>query len=716
LLLGVCYDKIIESEEDMEYKEWIKKYSIKLNQQQEKAVLAIDGSILLLAVPGSGKTTVIVSRVGYMILCKNINPENILTLTYSVAAASDMKERYKKVFGDTFEDQLNFRTINSFCCDVIRYYERIGNTKKFDLIKDKEKYKIISVIYREVENNFPTESIISDIISKTSYFKNMLLSDKEIKEIEYEDANIYEIYNKYLEYNKSNKLMDFDDQLVYSYIILKNYPTIREFFTKQYKYINVDEAQDTSKIQHEIINYLVNGNIFMVGDEDQSIYKFRGAYPEALLQFEKRYTNSKVLLMETNYRSTPEIIEVSNSHIKRNKTRKDKNMVACRNAGSLVTKKDVDDLNEQYEYLLSLAKHNGKETFAIIYKNNDSAIPLIWLFNENNINFNLKGGEITFFSHKIVRDIKSYINFIMDQNNMDSFKEICYKLDCSISKVMLEEVISKFKVNKNKNILNMLLELDIPKWKLGKIYSILKEIRLLKNQSPYKIINSIVNNLGYKKFLVGNEKDSDKKLSAIYEQKINLLYYISMKEKNINNFLKRLEYIEKLCKNSNNIQENITLTTIHSSKGLEFDKVVLIDMNEGIIPSSEKSDPSKSDKSKKDTSKEDYEEDVRLFYVAITRAKKELEIISCKNSFDESIVISEFVDSIFKKSSSKTFFNTFMKKRSSCKDISIFKVGDTVENLTFGIGEILEIKGDEAIIDFKRKGKKKMILHYLTKI
>jgi len=282
---------------------------------------------------------------------------------------------------------------------------------------------------------------------------------------------------------------------------------------------------------------------------------------------------------------------------------------------------------------------------------------------------------------------------------------------------MLEEVISKFKVNKSKNIMNMLLDLDIPKWKYAKISSVLKEIRLLKNQSPYKIINSIVNKLGYKKFLVGNEKDSDKKLSAIYEQKINLLYYISMKEKNINNFLKRLENIDKLCKNNNsNIQENITLTTIHSSKGLEFDKVVLIDINEGIIPSNEKTNPSKSDKSKKDTSKEDYEEDVRLFYVAITRAKKELEIISCNNSFDESIETSEFVSSMFKKSSSKTFLSTFMKKRPAHTDISIFQVGDTVENSTFGVGEILEIKGEEAIIDFRRKGKKKMILYYLTKI
>ena len=701
----------------MEYKEWVEKYSIKLNEQQEKAVLSIDGSILLLAVPGSGKTTVIVSRVGYMVLCKNICPENILTLTYSVAAASDMKERYKKVFGNEFENQLNFRTINSFCCDVIRYYERIGNTKKFDLIKDKEKYKTISNIYREVENNFPTEYIITDIISKISYFKNMILSDKEIEQIEYEDANISEIYKKYKQYNEANKLMDFDDQLVYAYMIIKSYPIIRKFFTKQYKYINVDEAQDTSKIQHEIINFLVKGNIFMVGDEDQSIYKFRGAYPEALLQFEKRYANSKVLLMETNYRSTPEIIEASNKHIKRNKTRKEKNMVANRKSGNIVIKKDVNDLYDQYEHLLKLAKQNENNSLAIIYKNNDSAIPIIWLFKENNINFNLKGGEITFFSHKIVRDIKSYINFIINPNDIDSFKEICYKLDCSISKVMLEEVINKFKNSRNKNskILDTLLNVDMPKWKYNKISTISKEILFLKNQNSYKMIDSIVNKLGYKKFLLGKEKESAKQLSAIYEQKINLLYYIASKESNVNKFVEKLNYIEDLSKNNSNMQGNITLTTIHSSKGLEFDKVVLIDMNEGIIPSNEKSNSSKSNKVKKDTSKEDYEEDVRLFYVAITRAKAELEIINCKNSFNESIVLSEFVESMFK-TTNKTFLGSFMKKHLPQKDISIFQVGDEVENLTFGIGEILEIKDESAIVDFRYKGKKKMILQYLTKI
>jgi len=704
--------------EDLEYEDWIKNYSIRLNEQQQTAVLSIDGSILLLAVPGSGKTTVIVSRVGYMILCKNICPENILTLTYSVAAANDMKERFKKKFGDELGEKLNFRTINSFCCDIMNYYERIKGTKKFELIKEKDKYKIVSFIYKQVEDNFPTESIISDIISKIAYFKNMMLSDKEIEQIEYEDANIFEIYKKYKEYNELNKLMDFDDQLVYAYIILKSYPTIKEFLMKKYQYINVDEAQDTSKIQHEIINLIVKNNIFMVGDEDQSIYKFRGAYPEALLHFEKRYINSKVLLMETNYRSTPEIVEVSNNHIKRNKTRKEKNMIAHINPGNVVIKKDVSDLIEQYEYLLKLAKQNKNKSLAIIYKNNDSVIPIIWLFKENNINFNLKGGEITFFSNKIVRDIKSYINFISNMNDLESFTDIYYKLGCSITKSMLEEVAYIVSTGKNKknNILEILLKTEMPKWKYGKISSILKEMIYLKNQTLYKIIYSIVNKLGYKDFLLGKDKKADTKLSAIYEQKINLLYYISKKENNINRFLEKLEYIEKLSKNNNNVQENITLTTIHSSKGLEFDKVVLIDMNEGIIPSSDKTNDPKNDNKNKNNVNEDYDEDVRLFYVAITRAKTELEIINCKNSFDGAITISEFVESMFKKKTNITILDNLLKKHVSHKDTSNFKVGDKVENLTFGIGEILEIKNETAIVKFRSRGIKNMILQYLTKI
>lgn len=697
----------------MKYEEWKRKYNIRLNEQQEKAVLAVDGSILLLAVPGSGKTTVIVARVGYMLLCKDILPENILTLTYSVASARNMKERFENKFNSEIGEKLNFRTINSFCCDVIRYYERMRETKKFDLITDKLKYKIISDIYKQVENNFPTEAIISDIISKITYIKNLMLTDAEIQEIEYEDANIYEIYKKYKEYNEANKLMDFDDQLVYAYIILKNLSNIREFFIKKYKYINVDEAQDTSKIQHEIINLIVNGNIFMVGDEDQSIYKFRGAYPEALLQFEKRYNNSKVLLMETNYRSTPDIVQIANKHIKKNKARKDKNMTAYINSSELIVKNEVNNLNDQYEYLLNSAKQYNDKSLAIIYRNNDSAIPIIWLFKENNIDFTLKGGEITFFSHKIVRDIKSYIRFITNLNDIEAFKEIYYKLGCGINKNMLDEVVNKLRITKEQNssILEILLKTDIPKWQHNKILNIMEEILFLKNEKPYRIISSILNDLGYKDYLSNKDKENNKKLPAIYEQKINILYYIAKKNNDINGFLASLEYVEKLCKDNDNVQSNVTLTTIHSSKGLEFDKVILIDMNQGIIPCAEQNSSSKNKKNADD----DYEEDVRLFYVAITRAKEQLEILNCKSSANNQIVISEFVKSMFKKESTNPFLSILKEKNILHKDISAFKVGDKVKNLTFGIGKILEIKNDTAKVKFD-KGIKNMMLHYLTKI
>ena len=295
----------------MKIDEFVNKYNLNLNEQQKEAVENINGKILLLAVPGSGKTTVIVSRIGYMIYCKNILPENILTLTYSVSATKDMKRKYSSIFGEN--NKLQFRTINSFCVSVIREFERQTGRTAFTLFRNTE--EILSHLYIRLKNDFPNETVIKDINSQIIYANNMLLKDSQIREIKNDNIDFYKIYKEYENYKIKNKIMDFDDQLKYAYTILKSYKNIRQKFMNRYAYINVDEAQDTSKIQHEIIKLLVNKNIFMVGDEDQSIYKFRAAYPKALLDFEKVYEDSKVLYMETNYRSTPEILQIANNFI-----------------------------------------------------------------------------------------------------------------------------------------------------------------------------------------------------------------------------------------------------------------------------------------------------------------------------------------------------------------------------------------------------------------
>lgn len=245
----------------MQINVFLKQRNINLNEQQIQAIESINGKTLLLAVPGSGKTTVIVTRIGYMIYEKNVNPKNILTLTYSVSAARDMKQRYEAVFGK--EEQLNFRTIHSFCVMVLKEFEKQTGRKIFEIINNMN--QVIAKIYLQIKHSVANDIIIGEIINQITYCKNNILSKEEIKKMKNSNINFYEIYIEYEKYKKQNKLMDFDDQLQYAYYILKNYPKILNKFKSTYIYINVDEAQDTSKLQHEIIRLLVRRKSFYGG-------------------------------------------------------------------------------------------------------------------------------------------------------------------------------------------------------------------------------------------------------------------------------------------------------------------------------------------------------------------------------------------------------------------------------------------------------------------
>ncbi len=237
----------------MQVEEFLRKKKIRLNEQQMEAVKSIKGKTLLLAVPGSGKTTVIVTRIAYMIYACNILPENILTLTYSVSAARDMKLRYVATFGE--ENSLNFRTIHSFCVMVLKEFERQTGREIFKLIRNQN--EILAKIYLSIKREFANEIIINELLNQITFCINNMIDLEEIKKIKNTNIDFYKVFVTYRKYKIQNKLMDFDDQLKYAYEILKKYPIILNKFKKQFEYINVDEAQDTSRLQHEIIRLIV---------------------------------------------------------------------------------------------------------------------------------------------------------------------------------------------------------------------------------------------------------------------------------------------------------------------------------------------------------------------------------------------------------------------------------------------------------------------------
>ncbi len=670
----------------MSINEFMDKYKLNLNNQQKEAVENINGKILLLAVPGSGKTTVIVSRIGYMIYCKNISPENILTLTYSVSATKDMKRKYSNIFGEN--NKLQFRTINSFCVSVIREFERNTGRKAFELFRNNE--EILSHLYIKLKKDFPNETVIKDINSQITYANNMLLSDEQIKQIKNDNIDFYKIYKEYENYKIKNKIMDFDDQLKYAYSILKNYKNIKEKFMNRFTYINVDEAQDTSKIQHEIIKLLVNKNIFMVGDEDQSIYKFRAAYPKALLDFEKVYKNSKVLYMETNYRSTPEILQIANNFIKQNVNRKDKNIIPYRKSGQTVKITEIENYEDQYNYLLNILKDSNEQT-AILYRNNESAIPLIDIFMKNNVNFKIKEGETLFFNHKLVKDIKNFIKFYFEPNNIKIFEEIYYKINCGISKNIINKLKIKLnRINNNANILDVLTTIDeVLFWQIRKINDIKLKMSFWKNKNTYEIINSILKDLEYEEFIKRKKEEKN-----VYLQKINILLSIAKQNPDLKKFLLRLDELEEKIKEGNNEETNIILSTIHSSKGLEYDNVILIDVIQGILPCIDKTDSKNLEKL------DEYEEEVRLFYVGITRAKNVLKIFKYVKQFGNYVESSDFINEILNNN----------KKEENKKYNNIYKLGDVINHKRFGKCKIIGLDNEFIIIKCKNGVKKKLNL------
>ena len=294
----------------MDREEFDRKYTGRLNRQQSEAVHAVEGAVLLLAVPGSGKTTVLVTRLGYMLCCCGIPVNKILTMTYTKAATQEMKKRFARLFGEDCPNIPEFRTINGVSSKIIDFYAKShSNGNAFQLMADERLLsKLVSDLYRELSGEFATQGIIKDLCKNITYVKNRMLDKEEIGKLDTGFEKFPELYRRYNLTLRQQHWMDYDDQMVYAKTILEKHADVLTHFQDMFPYICVDESQDTSKIQHAIIQRLAqkNGNIFMVGDEDQSIYGFRAAYPEALMQFEQTYPNARVLLMEENYRSTPE--------------------------------------------------------------------------------------------------------------------------------------------------------------------------------------------------------------------------------------------------------------------------------------------------------------------------------------------------------------------------------------------------------------------------
>ena len=664
----------------MTWTEFIRRFPIQLNQQQESAVQSVEGPVLLLAVPGSGKTTVLVTRLGYMIFCKDIAPERILTVTYTVAATKDMAARFARCFGAEMAERLEFRTINGICARVIQYCSWKSGRTAFSLLTDEKRIAaMLAGIYQRIEHSYPTESDLQNVRTLITFIKNRMLGEEEIRALE-KDAEIQllRIYKAYNAELREHQLMDYDDQMVYAYTMLQRFPWLLEHFQQQYPYICVDEAQDTSKIQHAIIALLASRteNLFMVGDEDQSIYGFRAAYPDALLEFEQHHPGARVLLMEENFRSDASIVRAADRFIQKNTLRHEKHMQPARPKQREIREIPLANRKAQYSYLLKVAEdctaayaaalraedrtqwaaaaggaqdpaeasaetasadtRRPQNPIAVLYRDHECALPLIDLLERKGVPYKMRNADIGFFTNRVVLDICNIIRLAENPMNSELFMQLYYKLGTylrkqdaqSIAEISQLEGLSVWDVALRHGGLNAYTK--------GKVRAIQTHMRNLLKESAGRAVHRIVEYMGYREYMERSE---------IKDTKLDILRILADQEDSPSQLVDRLEELRQLLKEKPQERDcPFILSTIHASKGLEYDSVYLLDVIDGVLPAQIPKELKKAEKSEIEA----YEEERRLFYVGITRAKNQLYVFTMKTQH------SSFCDELFQRPPKKT--------------------------------------------------------------
>lgn len=622
----------------MEWQEFERKFPQKLNEQQKEAVQSVEGPVLLLAVPGSGKTTVLVTRLGYMIYAKGIAPEKILTVTYTVAATEDMAARFASQFGTDMADRLTFKTINGICAGIIHTYGRKTGRTPFALLNDEKVIAdTLAKIYQKTERTYATESDLQTVRTLITYIKNSMLTDAEIREMDKTaDMKISAIYKEYNTWLREQKLMDYDDQMVYAYTMLQRFPELLRLYQDKFPYLCVDEAQDTSKIQHAIIALLASKteNLFMVGDEDQSIYGFRAAYPEALLSFEKNHPGAKVLLMEENFRSGAGIVKAADTFIQKNTLRHKKHMRAIKDGEEVVKEIAVKTRDDQYRYLAAVAENcaaaradrvggrsdNGtadaSHTVAVLYRDHECALPLIDLLERKEIPYRMRNAEISFFTHRTVLDVLNIMKLAMHPKDAETFLQVYYKINTYIRK---EDALQIARISETQDISvwNAAVRYHgLSDYTMSSVQNTRMHMQQLLTERGDKAVKRILYYMGYQEYL---------ERCGLKADKIEILQILGSREDSMAGLLQRLRELQDiLTRKETDYSCNFILSTIHASKGLEYDTVYLMDVTDGILPAQMLKNPKKASGEER----ENYEEERRLFYVGATRAKSELYVFT----------------------------------------------------------------------------------------
>ena len=647
------------------------------NKEQEEAITHKEGPLMVLAGPGSGKTLVITYRVKWLIENAGVHPSNILVITFTRAAAEEMKKRFF-TFDGMENAPVTFGTFHSIFFMILRYAYRYtaGN-----IIREDVKRRYIKEMTEDMELEIEDEKeFLSGIINEISYVKGEMMSLSYYHSSNCSDELFAQIYEEYERRLREENLIDFDDMLVFCYELLKERKDILAMWQQKFQYILIDEFQDINKVQYEIVRMLAGkgDHLFIVGDDDQSIYRFRGARPEIMLGFEKDYPNAQKVILNTNYRCSEEIVDSAEHLISHNAKRFPKNMQAARGKKVPITFRHLKDAGEECTDILKGIRFYHKkgiplEEMAVIFRTNTQPRLLVGRLMEYNIPFQMRDVIPNIFDHWIARNILTYIKIAMGNRDRRLFLQIMNRPKRYISRSMLTDPQVDLKKLKQ--------ETFGKKWLYEKIDKLEMDLCLLRKMEPYAAIQYIRNGIGYEDYM--NEYAQFRRMNP--DDLEEVLNQIQESAKEYHSFEEWFAYIdsygeelEKQMEAGRQQQKSgVTLTTMHSSKGLEYEVVFVMDINEGITPH------------KKAVKDADLEEERRLFYVAVTRAKTYLFLYSLKELYQKDAQISRYIGEL-----------RYDKKE--------FKKGRRVVHKNIGKGTILELKDDKIKIRFDNSKKPRL--------
>lgn len=733
-----------------------------LNPAQREAVEQTEGPILILAGAGSGKTRVLTTRIGYLMKEKKVKAENILAITFTNKAANEMRERVDETLNDEDTSAMWITTFHSCCVRILRKsINKIGYNRSFVIYDSSDQVTLVKDCLREL--NFSEKAMDPKyIISVISNAKDKLISPKQFRERyknDFSKSKIADVYALYQDRLKRNSALDFDDLISKTVELFKEHEDVLEFYRNRFRYIMVDEYQDTSRAQYELVKLLAKGhqNICVVGDDDQSIYGWRGADIRNILEFERDYDDVHVIKLEQNYRSTQIILDAANCLIKNNIERKRKKLWSEKKEGELIkiqlAETEVDEAEFVANTISTMVRMGERQyrDFAVLYRANAQARPVEDALNRAQIPYNIYGGT-KFYERKEIKDMVAYLRVIQNPQDDISLKRIINVPRRGIGLRTIEKIEDRASL-KEESLYSVLIDIDgnsdisrKAKASINGFVDIMSTFRSLKQIYPAsKMIEKVMDITGYLDEL---EKDKSEESQDRIE---NLKEFISVAMEFENNSedtsLEAFLTNVALTSEPNDEEEHadrVSLMTIHSAKGLEFPVVFLTGMEEKLFPIA------RAISSMQDTQ---IEEERRLCYVGITRAKEELFMtMTGKRTLygrTNHSVASRFIEELpddcverlnkvqkeisYSKASynmldkyTKKYMNTVnkaemakkahatIKQKTDMEDIENIKLGSKIHHPKFGTGTVVSIKGPDITIAFDNQGIKTINKEYTT--